>query len=97
MSESEPLNSDDVVRVDRFVLVKHSPFLGTQFVVALQNLLAAENASALVNNSGVPCEVLKPGESWQKGKLRIRLEFVPDAPAAKKVVDVPNSLDEFRQ
>ncbi|MBD2130713.1 hypothetical protein H6F97_30835 [Microcoleus sp. FACHB-1] len=27
---------------------------------------------------GVKCEVLRPGKNWQKGKVRLRMEFVPD-------------------
>lgn len=30
---------------------------------------------------GVPCEILKTtGGGWQKGKFRLRLEFIPDEP-----------------
>ncbi|MFB2839758.1 KGK domain-containing protein [Floridanema evergladense] len=30
--------------------------------------------------NGVTCKVLKPGKNWQKGKIRITLEFCPDEP-----------------
>jgi hypothetical protein len=43
-------------------------------------------------SQGVDCEILKPGKSWQKGKVRIRisLEFCPDDP-------VGSPLDDIRQ
>jgi len=30
-------------------------------------------------DEGVDCEILKPGASWQKGKIRLHLEFCSDA------------------
>ena len=38
---------------------------------------------------GLSCEVLRPGANWQKGKVRIRLEFCPDEPESP--------LDDIRQ
>ncbi|MBD1887945.1 hypothetical protein H6F82_01240 [Coleofasciculus sp. FACHB-SPT9] len=41
---------------------------------------------------GLTCELLKPRKEWQKGKLRLRLEFVPDEPS-----DNHESLDPLRK
>lgn len=93
-SEFEPLDPDDVLLVDKPGLPNHSPFLLKQFLSALQALLIQQQGSAggLTNNDGVRCKVLRPGEEWRSGKIRIRLEFCPDAPPPAS-----GSLDEFRQ
>lgn len=38
---------------------------------------------------GVPCEVLAPNQSWQKGKVKISLEFIAD--------EIESPLDELRK
>ncbi len=46
--------------------------------------------------NGVECEVLRAnGGGWQKGRLRFRLEFVPDEPQKPKspLDDLRSSLD----
>lgn len=34
---------------------------------------------------GVNCEILKPNASWQKGEIRIALEFCPDEPEVEAI------------
>ena len=57
---------------------------------------------------GVPCEVLLPGQSWQKGKVRLRLEFISNDPEPitdqksedveqATVLSTPSLLDDIRQ
>ncbi|MGL5075899.1 MAG: KGK domain-containing protein, partial [Waterburya sp.] len=31
---------------------------------------------------GVTCKLLSPNQSWQKGKVKICLQFIPDQPAS---------------
>ena len=31
---------------------------------------------------GMPCKVMRPGQGWQKGRLRITVEFCPDESVA---------------
>jgi hypothetical protein len=50
---------------------------------------------------GIKCEILRvSGGGWQKGKLRFRLEFIPDDPAAfeqpKPVRQESSPLDDLR-
>ncbi len=33
---------------------------------------------------GVNCKILRPNASWQKGRVRIALEFCPDEPEVEK-------------
>jgi KGK domain len=52
---------------------------------------------------GVNCNLLQPdGKGWQKGRLKMCFEFIPDEPAPvvikSKIVDTNSSpLDEIRQ
>lgn len=42
---------------------------------------------------GIPCKALlaSPGGGWQKGRLRFRLEFIPDTPVSP-LDDLRNNL-----
>jgi hypothetical protein len=56
---------------------------------------------AWFTEEGVPCEILRTkGGGWQKGKLRFRLEFIPDNPDAFLDNPVPkaepSTLDALR-
>ncbi len=54
---------------------------------------------------GIPCEVLKPNQSWRSGKLTFRVvaEFTPDSLESEKICldsekdpDLSSSLDDIR-
>ena len=40
-------------------------------------------------SDGVDCEVLSPNQNWQKGKIKICLQFIPEQPESV--------LDDIRQ
>lgn len=45
------------------------------------------------------CEVLQQdGQGWKKGKIRVRLEFIPDEPEIEEETQTTDqkTLDEFR-
>ncbi|WP_088242110.1 KGK domain-containing protein [Calothrix rhizosoleniae] len=51
---------------------------------------------------GIDCEILKPGKSWEKGKLKITIsvEFQPDEPEVETTTENTNSessLDDIRR
>jgi hypothetical protein len=54
---------------------------------------------------GVNCEILRPNASWQKGKIRISLEFCPDETKVTEISESNKSensqlsptLDDIRQ
>jgi hypothetical protein len=53
------------------------------------------------SRDGMECEILRvSGGGWQKGKLRFRLEFIPDNPAAfekpKPTNQESSPLDDLR-
>jgi hypothetical protein len=48
-------------------------------------------ADQLLMSKGIECELLQPGsQGWQKGKIKINFEFIPD-----DIADL-SELDEFR-
>jgi hypothetical protein len=80
------LNDDDVVQMNRTEsFVDASTFVVRQARIRLvdaKNVIGGDmNAWA---GEGVKCEILRPGERWQKGKVRLRLEFVPDEPTPEE-------------
>jgi hypothetical protein len=94
MSEKvERLNPDDVVVfVEEPVLIGNPTFRMSEFMESLD--LALDGAPGDPNSykkffdEGLACKVLRPQTAWQPGKLRLRLEFVPDEPESP--------LDEYR-
>ena len=79
--------------------------VGNAFLSALHRQGIKVDPTSIVKNwenrswfsDGLKCEVLQPGEHWQKGKLRVKvaIEFVHDAPEADLPLESP--LDEIRQ
>ena len=55
--------------------------------------------------TGIECSVMIPGQNWQKGRLKLRLQFIPDeveenAEAAEIQAENesdPSPLDDIRQ
>lgn len=71
----------------------------SEFSSMIVDRLAYYDLSSLLEKSGLVCNVLIPGQQWQAGKLRLRLEFVPDE-SSTEVNDcsAPASpLDEIRR
>lgn len=91
----EPLGPDDVVSVSEHLIVNHLTFQVNEFMDevrgALMHYAGSDDEQAKLTGEGSLCKVLRPGKSWQKGKLRLRLEFCPDEP------EDSNLLDEFRE
>ncbi len=88
------MSTDDVVEVE------NENTLGNAITSTVDEMLDAIYQNSDYNKDfkewigeGVPCRVLREtGGGWQKGKVRVRIEFVPDVP------DTPKSdLDELRE
>lgn len=87
--EGLDLNKDDVVQLggSGSSLQKYGGFI-TQLKEAI-----ARSGIQQYFNGGLEIQFLKTtGGGWQKGKLHLRFEFVPDEPA-----DNPESLDALRR
>lgn len=62
-------------------------------LAALQEYFYHATNEAILFTEGIECEVLRLGaKEWQKGKLRINLEFCPNQPSEPE-----SALDDIRQ
>jgi hypothetical protein len=72
---SHLLNSDEVLSAPESALMFQSTFTVQEFLDMIQSqVLEAEKLFL----EGLDCSVLTPGQGWQKGKVKIRLEFSTD-------------------
>jgi hypothetical protein len=83
--DCQNLDSTDVV----YFAGSKGPFHATIRVQEVYDYVTRYNLKHLVEDEGAEVEILRPGQTWQRGKLRLRLEFVPDQPES--------SLDDIRE
>ena len=88
----EPLHSGEVVSVqhDTQVLTGHRTFKVGELSDSIRSHLEAalsgwsEEKSGWFDQQGIECEALRFGSNgWQKGRIRLCLEFCPDESEAK--------------
>lgn len=95
MGEPLYLDKNDVVSVNvkehGWVAIQYQTYKVGDFICLVLNrfLQGGDTAKQMVLGEGFPCEVLKPSSNWQKGKVKLRLEFCPDEPISP--------LDDIRQ
>jgi len=81
-----PLNDDEVLHVrNGRVLMPNSTFKVSEFLDALAQVVSEredgwmEECEDWFNNQGLRCEVLRfSNQGWQRGRVRIRVEFLPE-------------------
>jgi hypothetical protein len=82
------LNDDDVVLIEN----ADASFINTRLFKIGWFKAGSNRLSPYMNNwmnKGFDCEILQAhGGGWRKGKLRLRLEFVPDEPDAPQSSDI---------
>ncbi len=104
----EHLDRDEVISIDKSedrCLISHATFKVGELVDAIQTKIIGQyDKNPAWMNEGVEAEILKFGaKGWQKGKLKIALEFYPDSPQSddesnESESDPSNSdLDDIRQ
>lgn len=71
------LKSDDVLSCSESALMFQCTFKVSEFLTIMQTKLQEEK---LFSEDGLDCELLSPGKTWKKGKLKFRLEFCPEEP-----------------
>lgn len=74
-------HDDDVISMEpASSLIQTNTFKASQLIESLKAYLGAGSVSSAWLGEGVNCEFLQStvGGGWQKGKIRLRLEFVPD-------------------
>jgi len=101
-NQFEPLATGEVLSVDESsqILIGHRTFrvgeLSEAIRVQLEGYVSGWNSEkdAWFSEAGIPCEVLRfTANGWQKGKVRINLEFCPQE-ADDEQKDVSASVDE---
>lgn len=80
MNTIQPDRHDVVQMEPNHSLVGNRTFTSVQFYLALRKLLVNTQKDQEWVEEGVDCYFLdaSAGGGWQKGKMRLRLEFVPD-------------------
>ena len=80
----EKLEREDVISVySGGILVNNRTFTASEFIAAMLTVIKTQNGwteeKANWFSEGIDCKLLKPGaKSWQRGKVRISLEFEPE-------------------
>ncbi len=98
------LNNDEVLYVrSGSVLVPNATFKASEFLDALAQLVSeredewSDEQEGWFNERGLNCEVLRFGnQGWQKGRVRIRMEFVPDGPKMLKEAAPPREKSPYQ-
>lgn len=108
----ENLTSEDVVSVYAGqILVTNRTFTVNEIILALMPIIKEKSGNTWTEDKeqwfrdGLDCKMLKPGaKSWQRGKVRLTLEFAPEV-LEVETVDSSQSengksespLDDIRQ
>jgi hypothetical protein len=74
------IDSDEVISIDNQednIVISHSTYIAEEFLKQFRSRLGCPNKDQWTNE-GVPCKILSPNQNWQKGKIRICLQFIPD-------------------
>ncbi|MEB3230433.1 MAG: KGK domain-containing protein [Leptolyngbyaceae bacterium] len=105
--KTRQLNSDDVLLIEDsklWLIVKTKIFLFKDFLTAIPAHLGIHDEHKMAwLKDGVECKVLAPKHDWQPGKIRIKIEFIPDEieedidSQQNANVTTDSSLDEIRQ
>ncbi|HEY9771777.1 MAG TPA: KGK domain-containing protein [Coleofasciculaceae cyanobacterium] len=74
------INGDEVISIynkDDNVLLNHHTYKAEEFLDRLGDYIDRNKKEKWIDK-GVPCKMLSPNQNWQKGKIKICLQFVPD-------------------
>ena len=105
------LKRDDVVSLySDEILVTNRTFTISEFIAVMMTLIKAQGGWTELKEmwfrEGIDCKILKPGaKSWQRGKVRITLEFEPEKLEVAEITEsgksadtkVVSPLDDLRQ
>ena len=108
----ERLEREDVVSLySAQILLSNRTFMVSEFISALMTIIREKGGGLTEEKEGwfkegVDCKILKPSaKSWERGKVRITLEFCPEALEVAEIshngesqISKANSpLDDMRQ
>ena len=102
----QALNKGEVISVDDSaqILIGHRTFKVGEFAESIRTQLEyglggsgwTEEKDGWFSDNGIHCEVLRFGAtSWQKGRVRISMEFCPEEPKpANSVAEIPEDEED---
>ncbi|MGL4881719.1 MAG: KGK domain-containing protein [Waterburya sp.] len=76
------INDNEVLSINNRednVLISHHTYTSEEFLHILGKHIDRNKKDKWIVE-GVPCKLLSPNQSWQKGKVKICLQFIPDQP-----------------
>jgi len=82
---------DEVISIDNKddnVLIGHYTYKAEEFLSRLGEHIGNHKKERWIDK-GVPCKMLSPNQNWQKGKIKICLQFIREEP--------DSVLDDIRQ
>ena len=85
------IHSDEVISIENKednVLLGHHIYKAEEFLHRLGKHIDRNKKERWIEK-GVPCKLLSPNQNWQKGKIKICLQFIPEQPESV--------LDDIRQ
>lgn len=84
--------NDVVSGISEEIFDSRRTFTGEELLKTLKEIFNPREEEYGFFENGIKCKILKPGKNWQKGKIRITLEFCPDEPT-----QAPSPLDDLRK
>ena len=76
------INGEEVISIenkDDNVLIAHHTYKAEEFLNRLGKHIDRNKKEKWIEQ-GVECKILSPNQNWQKGKIKICLQFIPDRP-----------------
>lgn len=76
------INGNEVISISDKkdnVLINHHTYKAEEFLKRLGDHVDHHKREKWIEE-GVPCEILSPNQTWQKGKIKICLQFIPEQP-----------------
>jgi hypothetical protein len=84
------LNQDDVLTATGSSIMFQNTFRVSEFVDMIQTKMLPE---AKLFGNGLECELLRPGEFWTKGRVKLRLEFEHDNSETSNTLALPMAVN----
>ncbi len=84
------LNHDDVLTASCSSIMFQNTFRVSEFVEMIQTKMLPEEK---LFGKGLECELLRPGDFWTKGKVKLRLEFEHDDSEASNTLALPMAVN----
>ncbi|MEA5575883.1 KGK domain-containing protein [Anabaena sp. UHCC 0451] len=91
------LDQEDVIAVnpDNFERLDVSKTLtAIELIEAIKECIGSDDTDAKLFTEGMEAKVLRPGDGWKKGKIRVCIEFCPNETEVKETVVNTSGLNQ---